>query len=83
MTTKIIASTWWVPPILPLGAIQGTCIGAVAIRLPDGQWKAYIGYGNGMDQYADELTIMVHGSKLTSSQAFGLFPDLPQKEFTL
>ncbi len=84
---KVIGSAWHTPPLdsLIIDALlqPHICIGVVAIEsgppAEDGtiSWKAYIGYGTGLDESSDEQKIAANGSKLTKDVASAYFPHLP------
>lgn len=85
--TKILDAIWFTPQVhnraLPPGRLaprmQNPCIGIVAFMShePTGQWKAYIGYGMGIDEGIDAQSIVRNGVPLGSKEAaLGFFPHL-------
>lgn len=55
MTSKIIQSWWFTPPLQP-------CIGIIKVETETGENKFYIGIGKGENQKADEEYIRWFGT---------------------
>ena len=55
MTSKIIQSWWFTPPLQP-------CIGIIKVETETGENKFYIGTGKGENQKADEEYIKKFGA---------------------
>ena len=55
MTSKIIQSWWFTPPLQP-------CIGIIKVETETGKNKFYIGTGKGENQKADEEYIKKFGT---------------------
>jgi hypothetical protein len=87
MKYKILASSWWTPPLpghsIASGVRSDLCIGAVAIQSgpTPGYWKAYMGYGIGGMKEFDEQLIAERGEKLNKFAAGGIFPELDIEDF--
>jgi hypothetical protein len=85
---KIIAATWWTPPIVGLlydaltGISSNLSVGAVAIETQQGKkWKAYLGYGTTGNEEIDQQSIAANGVKVSKSEAAGMFPELDIEDF--
>lgn len=81
----ILDSRWFTPAQSFLGLdVQ---VGIVAIRTNDhepgapDEWKAYIGFGMGMDANTDRQTIAARGAGLSPEEAAGFFPQLDIKRY--
>lgn len=55
MTSKIIQSYWFTPPMSP-------CVGIIKVKTESGENKFYIGTGKGIDERADEEYIKNFGT---------------------
>ena len=60
------------------------CIGVIASVAPHDSniWKAYIGIGDGEDEWADIEHIVKFGHKLPRRIAIAYFPDLKSMEYS-
>jgi hypothetical protein len=80
--SKILGSVWFSPRS---SILDIRCIGIVAFEshAPTGQWKVYIGYGQGVDEDLDAEEIVRTGVPLGSKEAaIGFFPHLAEDKFS-
>lgn len=82
---KILGLAWYTPRLISPVSPPGTlCIGIVAFESyePDGQWKVYIGYGQGESEERDAQRILTTGMPIGSKEvACAYFPDLSPDKF--
>lgn len=86
MREYVILGTRWFTPAQTIPGLD-VQVGVVAIRTNDhepgapDEWKAYIGFGMGMDANTDRQTIAARGAGLSPEEADGFFPYLDIKRY--
>jgi hypothetical protein len=71
---KILATEW-------LTGLKGT-VGFVAVEHGDnGEWCAYVGVADNIDEETDQKSIRSWGARLTLTQAMGFFPEFDSAKY--
>lgn len=71
---KILGAEWFT-------GMKGT-VGVVAVEHGDnGEWCAYVGVADSIDEETDKESIRSWGARLTVEQAAGFFPELDPPKY--